>query len=134
MGGNAASQDYEFKASLRIIIIQTVSPIAASATTAAAIARPLSSALIFVAATGAVADRVLVAGVVVAGAAAAERAAAAGAAELRNAGAPAAGGAGAAGAALDAPVGPPGGSVGSFMVGAAVGFGGRLMRTVSFLG
>lgn len=32
------------------------------------------------------------------------------------------------------PAGPPGGSVGNLMVGAAVGFGGRLMRTVSFLG
>jgi hypothetical protein len=36
--------------------------------------------------------------------------------------------------ALGAPVGPPGGSVGNLMVGAAVGFGGKLMRTVSFLG
>ena len=35
---------------------------------------------------------------------------------------------------LGAPVGPPGGSVGSLMVGAAVGLGGKLMRTVSFLG
>jgi hypothetical protein len=39
-----------------------------------------------------------------------------------------------AGAAVGAPVGPPGGNVGSLMVGAAVGFGGKLMRTVSFLG
>jgi hypothetical protein len=39
-----------------------------------------------------------------------------------------------AGAAADPPVGPPGGSVGSLMVGAAEGFGGKLMRTVSFLG
>jgi len=38
------------------------------------------------------------------------------------------------GGALAAPVGPPGGSVGSLMVGAAEGFGGKLMRTVSFLG
>ena len=38
------------------------------------------------------------------------------------------------GGALDAPVGPPGGSVGNLMVGAAEGFGGKLMRTVSFLG
>jgi len=36
--------------------------------------------------------------------------------------------------AADAPVGPPGGSVGSLIVGAAVGLGGKLMRTVSFLG
>jgi hypothetical protein len=35
---------------------------------------------------------------------------------------------------LGAPVGPPGGSVGNLMVGAAVGLGGKLMRTVSFLG
>ena len=32
------------------------------------------------------------------------------------------------------PVGPPGGSVGNLIVGAAEGFGGKLMRTVSFLG
>jgi len=31
-------------------------------------------------------------------------------------------------------VGPPGGKVGNLMVGAAEGFGGKLMRTVSFLG
>jgi hypothetical protein len=31
-------------------------------------------------------------------------------------------------------VGPPGGKVGSLMVGAAEGFGGKLMRTVSFFG
>ena len=30
--------------------------------------------------------------------------------------------------------GPPGGKVGSLIVGAAEGLGGRLMRTVSFLG
>ena len=33
-----------------------------------------------------------------------------------------------------APVGPPGGSVGNLIVGAADGLGGKLMRTVSFLG
>ena len=38
------------------------------------------------------------------------------------------------GGALGAPVGPPGGSVGNLMVGAAEGFGGKLIRTVSFLG
>jgi hypothetical protein len=32
------------------------------------------------------------------------------------------------------PDGPPGGRVGSLIVGAAEGFGGKLMRTVSFLG
>ena len=47
-----------------------------------------------------------------------------------GAGAPTAG----AGAAPGPPVGPPGGSVGSLMVGAAEGLGGKLMRTVSFLG
>jgi hypothetical protein len=31
-------------------------------------------------------------------------------------------------------VGPPGGNVGSLIVGAAEGLGGRLMRTVSFFG
>ena len=41
---------------------------------------------------------------------------------------------GAAGAAEAAPVGPPGGSVGSLIVGATVGLGGKLIRTVSFLG
>jgi len=35
---------------------------------------------------------------------------------------------------LGAPVGPPGGSVGNLIVGAAVGFGGKVMRTVSFFG
>ena len=39
-----------------------------------------------------------------------------------------------AGMVLGAPVGPPGGSVGNLMVGAAEGLGGKLMRTVSFLG
>jgi hypothetical protein len=45
--------------------------------------------------------------------------------------------AGAAGAAEGAPAGaagPPAGSVGNLIVGAAEGFGGKLMRTVSFLG
>ena len=44
--------------------------------------------------------------------------------------------AGAAGAAAigGAPEGPPGGKVGSLMVGAAEGLGGKLIRTVSFLG
>ena len=45
-----------------------------------------------------------------------------------------AGFAGGGGVALGAPVGPPGGNVGNLMVGAADGFGGKLMRTVSFLG
>jgi hypothetical protein len=41
---------------------------------------------------------------------------------------------GAAGAGIPPPVGPPGGNVGSLIVGAADGLGGKLMRTVSFLG
>jgi len=61
---------------------------------------------------------------------------AAGAADGRGAGGAgeAAVTAGAAKGAALAPVGPPGGSVGSLIVGAAEGLGGRLMRTVSFLG
>ncbi len=43
-------------------------------------------------------------------------------------------GAGAGAAGAGPPVGPPGGSVGSLMVGAAEGLGGKLIRTVSFLG
>lgn len=38
------------------------------------------------------------------------------------------------GAAAGAPVGPPGGSVGNLIVGAALGLGGSVMRTVSFFG
>jgi hypothetical protein len=63
-----------------------------------------------------------------AGAAARERA---GAAAARGA-AGAAPGAGVPG--VGPPAGPPGGSVGSLIVGAADGLGGRLIRTVSFLG
>ena len=58
-----------------------------------------------------------------------------------GAGAAARGAAGAAAGAaaegaddMGTPVGPPGGSVGNLIVGAAEGFGGKLMRTVSFLG
>ena len=54
------------------------------------------------------------------------------AAEMRGAGAWATGAAALGGAWI--PEGPPGGSVGSLMVGAADGLGGKLMRTVSFLG
>ena len=69
------------------------------------------------------------------GAGAAGRGAAVGAAVAARgtwagAGAPTAG----AGAAAGPPAGPPGGSVGSLIVGAAEGLGGKLMRTVSFLG
>ena len=80
------------------------------------------------AATGAIAGR---------GAAGAERVAAGAAAVARGAlgaGAGAALGAAADGAGAGPPVGPPGGRVGSLMVGAAEGLGGKLIRTVSFLG
>jgi len=97
---------------------------------AAAMARILSSGLMFDTTTGLAAGR-WVAGAAE-GAAAGVRVWATGAAEDLNAGAPAGGGC--MGAPLDAPVGPPGGSVGNLMVGAAVGLGGKLMRTVSFLG
>ncbi len=43
-------------------------------------------------------------------------------------------GAAAAGGGTEPPVGPPGGSVGSLIVGAAEGLGGRLILTVSFFG
>src|SRR5580698_9364719 len=72
-----------------------------------------------------------------AGALAADGAAAGAAAVLgavARAGADGGGAAARIGATLGAPVGPPGGSVGNLMVGAAVGLGGKLMRTVSFLG
>lgn len=39
-----------------------------------------------------------------------------------------------AGAAAAGAAGPPGGNVGNLMVGAAEGLGGKLIRTVSFLG
>ena len=41
---------------------------------------------------------------------------------------------GAGAPAAGPPTGPPGGSVGNLIVGAAEGFGGRLIRTVSFFG
>src|SRR5262245_33761132 len=110
----------------------TAVPTAASpaiiATTASAVSKPL--ALAPAAATGA--ERGAGAAGAVAG-----RCAAAGAADAREVGAGAAGaGAAIAGAGIPppAPVGPPGGSVGNLIVGAAVGLGGRLIRTVSFFG
>lgn len=64
--------------------------------------------------------------------------AATGAAVAREAGGGESGAGEAAGVAAiagdAAPVGPPGGSVGNLIVGAAVGFGGSVMRTVSFFG
>jgi len=58
----------------------------------------------------------------------------AGAAAARGAAGAAAGAAAADAPDKGTPVGPPGGSVGNLIVGAAEGFGGKLMRTVSFLG
>src|SRR5258708_1759613 len=94
--------------------------------TAAAMARPLSIPLMAgAAATGRVVGRWAVA--------AAGRCAAAAGAAAPGAGAGAA--AACDGMAIGAPAeGPPGGRVGNLMVGAAEGLGGRLMRTVSFLG
>lgn len=97
---------------------------------AAVRARPLSRPLTVAAATG-----LAGAGLeTLAGAAAGLEAT--GAALARGAGAAVAGapGAAAAAGAAEAPVGPPGGSVGNLIVGAAEGFGGKLMRTVSFFG
>jgi hypothetical protein len=106
-----------------------VVPAAASPITAAAMARTVSTVLTAGrAATGPGAAR---------GAAGAERGAAGAAAVARGAlgvRAGAALGPAAGAAAAGAPVGPPGGSVGSLMVGAAEGLGGKLIRTVSFLG
>jgi len=111
-----------------------VVPAAARAATRAAIARILSPVVIvdgFLGAGAGAAGRccAVEAGTevgrwVVMGAGAAARGAAGAAA-----------GAAAAGGDMDGkPVGPPGGSVGNLIVGAAEGFGGKLMRTVSFLG
>ena len=99
--------------------------------TAAATARIVSSGLLTGTATDrAGADR---------GAGAAGRETVAGAAAPIRGAAGTAGGAAVAdeagaGAAVEAAAGPPGGKVGNLIVGAAEGFGGRLMRTVSFLG
>ena len=105
-------------------------PAANNAATVAAMTRMLSSAPIVGAAAGA--------GLCAAGAGRACETGAAAAEEARGAGAAgAADGVFAAlgnGTALGAPVGPPGGSVGNLIVGAADGLGGKLMRTVSFLG
>ena len=105
-------------------------PTAINAATAATIANALSTPLIE-AATGAGAGRRgAVAGAgfatVVAGAAVARD----GGGAAIGAGVPGDG----APIVVGAAVGPPGGSVGNLIVGAAEGFGGRFMRTVSFLG
>jgi hypothetical protein len=106
-----------------------VVPTASNPMTAAAMARAISSVLTAGRArAGAIAGR---------GAAGAERVAVGAAAVARGAlgtwaGAAALGAAGAV--AAGPPLGPPGGRVGSLMVGAAEGLGGKLMRTVSFFG
>ena len=98
--------------------IRTLSKVLMEGTTGAA-ARCATGAA-FCAAVGAAPDLAAAAG-------------AAGAAAVLNAGAGAVGAA-ATDTGLGAPVGPPGGKVGSLMVGAAVGLGGKLIRTVSFFG
>lgn len=107
----------------------TTVPTAIKPTMAAATASPVSRLLTVAAAGRLGAD--LWAGAEVCrwamGAALARGAGAAGAAEV-------AAGAGVPAGAAAAPVGPPGGKVGNLMVGAAEGLGGRLIRTVSFLG
>ena len=116
-----------------INIIQTVVPMAARPTMAAALASILSIVLMLDAAAAGLAGAGRCAAGA-AGAAAAERWAA-GVAEERKV--VELGGVGTSvdpPGALAAPVGPPGGKVGNLIVGAAVGLGGKLMRTVSFLG
>ena len=109
-----------------ISIIQITVPTANTAATAAAIIRIRSSELIVGAAAGATRRACGAAG------AAARDGVVTGAAVARGT---ACVGAEADGMApLDAPVGPPGGSVGNLIVGAVDGLGGKLMRTVSFLG
>ena len=105
-------------------------PAANKLATAAAMARILSTALMVDAAAGA-AGRCAAAGLD-AEAGAPVRGAAAGADAL-GAAAGRESVVGVEAAAVEAG-GPPGGSVGNLMVGAAEGFGGRLIRTVSFLG
>lgn len=115
-------------------------PAATTLKTAAAIASALSTPLI--AATGAGACR----GAGTAGAGAAARCAVGGVA-TRAPEVPAVGGVGGLGAVAGAPAatgaaaedvvfggGAPAGNVGNLMVGEAVGFGGKLIRTVSFFG
>jgi hypothetical protein len=123
---------YYCRASFKIISIQTVVPIAANATMAAAIAKTLSMVLIFEAAAGAATGRRATGAAAGAAAVVAGRCWATGAAEERKV--VEEGGTGGGGAPVEAPVGPPGGSVGNLMVGADVGLGGKLIRTVSFFG
>jgi len=131
-GKQCGQSRYQPVAFLRIRNIQTTVPAANNPATTAAMTRKLSSAPTVGAAPGA-ALCVAGAGRVGATGAAAVAAAVRGAVAA-EAGAALASPGVAAGAGLGAPVGPPGGSVGSLMVGAVDGFGGKLIRTVSFLG
>jgi hypothetical protein len=126
------SLNQEFTALLSIHSIHPVVPAAAKEATPAAMAKILSSGLMAEAADAGLAGaRCAVGAGAAAGAAAADRWAA-GVAEDRKL--VALGGVGTSGEPPAVPVGPPGGNVGNLMVGAAVGLGGKLMRTVSFLG
>lgn len=138
-----AKIDYDWIAVLSMTIIQIVVPMAATPATAAAIARTVSTGLAAATTTGAMATRPAAGAGRAAGCAAAAAAAGAtGAAVVvrwaATGAAVPAGGRATAGAAPGippgAPVGPPGGNVGNLIVGAADGFGGKVMRTVSFLG
>ena len=111
--------------------MNTVEPIATNPITAAAIAKAVSMGLRLWPTT------------IGTGAAGRDGAAAAGREGATGAAAPTRGALGACdGAALarlgagaeGAAVGPPGGSVGNLIVGAAEGLGGKLIRTVSFFG
>jgi hypothetical protein len=105
-----------------------VVPTAIKPTMAAATARKVSRALTLWPTTTFGAGRGAEAG---AGREPAGAGAATGAAPARGA---AAGGAAKVAVGAGAAVGPPGGKVGNLMVGAAEGLGGKLIRTVSFLG
>jgi hypothetical protein len=123
------AQNYGY---LKSVMQKYVLPTASKPATAAAMARALSSPLMVgtaaSAAAGRWAGRCAGAAAAEGAAAVARRAGAAGAtAWLTAVG-------GANGAAPGAADGPPGGRVGNLIVGAAEGFGGKLMRTVSFFG
>ena len=117
-----------------INIIQTVVPMAARPTMAAAMASILSIVLMLDAAAAGLAGAGRCAAGAAAGAAAAERWAAGVADERKVVELGGVGTSEGPPGALAAPVGPPGGRVGNLIVGAAVGLGGKLIRTVSFLG
>jgi hypothetical protein len=116
---------------LKSVIKKPVLPAAAKVTIAAATAKIISNPLM-------VAEAGMGTGAGREAGAAAARGAAGAAAEVRGAAGACAGAAAVlragAGAEEANPLGAPGGNVGSLMVGAAEGLGGKLMRTVSFLG